>query len=80
MSTVWRTWIVFLLVADSIAALGLLSRKRYGEYCFLTVAAAQLIAYIGFMDIFGKQYFLISFHIVTLAVYFFLKLNFRGKK
>jgi hypothetical protein len=69
MSPAWKGWIVFLLVFDLIAAVGLSKRARWGIGTFLLVASAQLIAYLGFRSFFGDQWFLVVFHAVTVGVY-----------
>jgi hypothetical protein len=66
---------LFLLAADSVTALGLLTKKKFGEYGFLIIATAQLVAYVGFADLFGKQTFLTTFHILTVAIYLCLKVK-----
>ncbi|WP_413582383.1 hypothetical protein [Bdellovibrio sp. HCB288] len=73
MSFVWKAWILYLFAMDIVAAVGLWRRKNWGVALFLVVAASQLIAYIGFMNIFGHQYSLIAFHFITLALYFYFK-------
>lgn len=85
LDTVWKSWIIFLLVLDLLVAVGLLLKKIWGEVLFLTVALSQLIAYIGFSSFFGDQVFLINFHLVCIFLYIYLKIlsstevNFRKK-
>ena len=67
-----QIWIVYLLIFDSIAAVGLWKQKKYGEVVFLIIAFSQLIAYVGFQDVFGKESFLISFHVITVSIYLVL--------
>lgn len=69
LSFVWKAWILYLMVVDIIAAIGLWQRKSWGVALFLLVAISQLTAYIGFIGFFGRQYSLIAFHFVTLALY-----------
>lgn len=69
MSMAWKAWIIFLAVADTVAAVGLWKTKTYGVVTFLVVAISQLIAYVGFSDFFGNQTFLIGFHVATLVVF-----------
>ena len=69
MDSVWKAWIIFLFIADLIAAVGLWKRARWGIGTFLLVASAQLIAYLGFRRFFGDQWFLVGFHAVTVGVY-----------
>lgn len=73
MNPIWKAWILFLLVFDLIAALGLFLNKLWGEVAFVVVALTQLIAYLGFSSVFGEQDFLIWFHIVCLLSYIALK-------
>ncbi|MBT4760512.1 MAG: hypothetical protein HOO06_02335 [Bdellovibrionaceae bacterium] len=73
MDTVWQTWIVFLLIGDTIATIGLWQYKKYGEIAFVLIACAQLIAYLKFKSIFGDQAILIIFHVVTLSLFLGLK-------
>lgn len=73
MSLVWQIWIIYLMVIDILAAVGLWRQKSWGILLFLTVAASQLIAYIGFVGIFGRQDSLIVFHVLTLTAYQFFK-------
>jgi len=73
MPTVWKTWIVYLFALDLLAAAGLWKRTQWGVNCFLLVAFSQVIAYVGFSSYFGQQFYLVAFHVITLAFYFFLK-------
>ncbi|WP_374033268.1 DUF6163 family protein [Bdellovibrio bacteriovorus] len=73
MSFVWKSWILYLLVLDLVAAVGLWQRKSWGTALFLVVAMSQLIAYLGFRNIFGRQDTLIVFHVITLAVFVVLR-------
>lgn len=72
LSLVWKIWIIYLMIFDIAAAIGLWQLKKWGTGLFLIVAVSQLVAYIGFADHFGKQYFLIVFHLVTLIIYGYL--------
>lgn len=74
MNSLWRSWIVFLLVFDLAAAIGLFLKRWWGQVSFLLVAVCQLIAYTKFSDIFGGQDVLIYFHWSTLGIYGLLKL------
>lgn len=74
MSPIWKAWIIFLIVFDPIAALGLWTRRWWGVATFLIVAISQLIAYVGFTSVFGSQPFLIMFHCITLIIFFALRL------
>ncbi len=73
MSSVWQAWIIYLMIFDILAAIGLWQQKKWGISLFLLIAISQLIAYICFSNVFGRQYSLIAIHVVTLAVYQFLK-------
>lgn len=73
MNSIWKTWILFLLVSDLITSVGLWFRKDWGELFFLIVTLSQLIAYTYFTDIFGDQVFLIGFHAVAMTTYCVLK-------
>ncbi len=73
MDLVWRAWIVYLLVADSAASVGLWRQKRWGVALFLVVAVSQIIAYTGFTGVFGNQLFLVLFHLTTLGFYGILR-------
>ena len=73
MNLVWKAWIIYILVGDTIAAIGLWQTRLYGEILFIFIAVSQLIAYLGFSDFFGDQGFLIAFHLVTLSIYGILK-------
>ncbi|MBX3018185.1 MAG: hypothetical protein KF767_09875 [Bdellovibrionaceae bacterium] len=70
MSPVWKIWILFLLFADVVAAIGLWRGKSWGAWAFLIVALSQLIAYGAFADVFGPQTELLVFHVVTVALFF----------
>lgn len=70
MNFIWEVWIVFLFVADALAAIGLWRGRVWGISIFLTVASLQLLAYTLFSHIFGQQTPLILFHAVSL--FFFL--------
>jgi len=78
MNSIWKLWILFLLLFDSVAAPGLWFGKTWGVLIFLMIAILQLIAYVGFRSIFGQQTFLVVFHIVTVAGY--LIVLYRGRK
>jgi len=69
----WKVWIVFLLIADLFAAIGLWFYKKWGIQLFLAIAILQLVAYSGVLDSPANQIFLISFHCLTLFTYFFLR-------
>ncbi|MDG0815144.1 DUF6163 family protein [Bdellovibrio svalbardensis] len=74
MSWGWKVWIIYLLIFDSVASLGLFMKRPWGDYAFLLVALSQLIAYAGFSHYFGDQGVLIKFHIITLSIYGIFKL------
>lgn len=76
----WKYWIIYLLVFDLMAAIGLWYQRRWGQFLFLLISGSQLIAYIGFANFFGNQYPLIAFHIVTLAAYLLIQLRERSSK
>jgi hypothetical protein len=63
----WKAWILYLLVFDLIAAIGLWLGRTWGIATFVLIALSQLVAYLGFPAYFGKQTFLIAFHLVTLS-------------
>ena len=65
----WRIWIVFLLIFDSLTALGLFFHKRWGVAFYLVVTMAQLVAYTFYSDTFGDQGLLITFHSVSLVAF-----------
>lgn len=69
LSLIWKIWIIYLMIFDVVAAMGLWQLKKWGVRLFLMVAASQLVAYIGFTNHFGQQTFLIVFHVVTLLIY-----------
>ena len=73
MPVMWKGWIIYLALFDSIAAAGLWKQKVWGVYCFFLVAISQLVAYSAFMRYFGEQYALIAFHLITLVAYFAVK-------
>ena len=70
MDSIWKVWIVYLTIADLVAAVGLWRQKRFGDVLFVLVAVSQLIAYLGFKDIFSNQDMLIVFHVAALTIYF----------
>lgn len=74
MDLIWKSWILFLLIFDLLASIGLFLKKLWGELYFITVAVVQLIAYIGFSSFFGEQGFLVYFHIICLSIYTALKI------
>lgn len=73
MNSVWKTWIIYLTIGDSVAAIGLWFQKKWGELAFQLIAYSQLIAYLGFRSTFGDQTELIIFHTVSLSVFYYLK-------
>lgn len=73
MNTLWKSWIIYLLVFDTLAAIGLCRKKIWGDILFLFIASSQLIAYTKFNAIFGNQDFLITFHVVCIILYTILK-------
>lgn len=73
MNTIWKSWIIYLLVFDTLAAIGLFRKRIWSEFLFLFIALSQLVAYTMFKDIFGDQDFLITFHWVCIILYAALK-------
>lgn len=43
MDLIWKSWILFLLVFDLLASIGLFLKKGWGDVLFITVAACQLL-------------------------------------
>ena len=64
-----KNWTLFLLIADLLTAVLLLKRQVWGLFGFHLVAISQLIAYGVYQDIFGRQDFLMIFHIATLTIF-----------
>ncbi|MCM2276740.1 MAG: DUF6163 family protein [Oligoflexia bacterium] len=75
MSRLWQGWVLFLLCGDLVAAAGLWLRASWGIRAFLSIATAQLVAYLGFPREFGDQRFLIGFHGVTLSIFLLFRLK-----
>lgn len=73
MTTIWKYWIVFLLIFDLLTAVGLFLKKIWGEIFLLIVSCSQLVAYTQFAHIFEDQVFLVRFHVVVLSAYVFLR-------
>ncbi len=73
MDSIWKTWIIFLLIFDLLASIGLFWKKFWGELLFILVAVVQLIAYTQFKAIFGEQDFLVIFHSACITFYVLLK-------
>jgi len=73
MDNIWKAWIIFLMVADVVASIGLWKDKLFGDVVFILVAISQLIAYLFFKDFFGEQMPLVVFHFITLFIYFLLR-------
>ena len=71
MNFIWKVWILYLCVFDLFASFGLWKQTRWGKALFVFIATSQLVAYVGFQYFFGQQYFLIAFHILTLAIFGF---------
>ena len=69
LSVTWKVWIIYLMIFDIVAALGLWQNKKWGVILFFVVALSQLLAYTLFTNYFGRQYFLIVFHLITLIIY-----------
>jgi hypothetical protein len=74
MDLIWKSWILFLLLFDLFASIGLFLKSLWGELLFILIAVAQLIAYIGFPSFFVEQEFLIYFHLICLSIYTALKI------
>jgi hypothetical protein len=72
MNLTWKLWILFLLIADLLAAIGLWKLKQWGVYLFLLIATTQIIAYYGFFETIKNQNFLLVFHVLTVTSYFTL--------
>ena len=70
---IWKSWIIFLLVFDLAASIGLFLKKWWGDVIFIIIALSQLIAYLKFYDQFGRQEFLIFFHWTCLGLYTIFK-------
>ena len=75
MNDLWKAWVLFLLVADIIAAIGLWKNTAWGVWTFLIVASSQIVAYTFFQDHFSKQTFLVGFHILTIGLYLVIKVR-----
>jgi hypothetical protein len=73
----WKGWIVYLLIADALAAIGLWQRKRWGTGCFLVVAASQLLVYGTSRWGRRHEWPLLVFHIVTVTIWAALALRAR---
>jgi Peptidase family S41 len=73
MDSVWRCWIVYLMVFDFFAAIGLWQKRDWGVALFLIIASSQLIVYVGFPSLFGAQYPLVAFHLITIFIFIGLK-------
>lgn len=72
MNLIWKMWTIFLILSDSLTALGIFRFRIWGIVGFLVVALSQLVAYLFFADIFHRQSALILFHLVTLMIFFCL--------
>jgi hypothetical protein len=72
MDYLWQSWIIFLIVGDLIAAIGLWRPHCVGVITFQVIALSQLIAYTVYRDVFGEQYFLIVFHVVTILAFYLI--------
>jgi hypothetical protein len=72
MNLIWKIWTIFLILSDSLTAIGIFKFRMWGIVGFLVVASSQLLAYLFFADTFYKQPALIIFHLVTLMVFFYL--------
>ncbi len=73
MSIEWKAWIIFLMIGDLVASIGLWRQQKWAVFLFIGIAIFQLIAYSGLLDSPMNQVFVICFHILTVSVYFFLK-------
>jgi hypothetical protein len=73
MSIGWQVWIVYLLVFDTVAAIGLWRNKSWGVASFLMVATSQILVYSIFSDFFGSQEILIGFHLISIIIFLFLR-------
>jgi hypothetical protein len=69
MDSLWKRWTLYLLFADLLTAILLIKKQSWGIVCFQIVALSQLIAYWHYQYIFGRQDFLVVFHVLTLAIY-----------
>jgi len=72
MDLVWRSWIIYLTIADFAAAFFLWRLTPIGVWLLLLVAGSQLVAYTIFQNIFGPQWFVVVFHTVTLIILFII--------
>ena len=75
MSLVWKVWIIYLSIMDLAVSVGLWRQSKIGINLMLLVAFSQIVAYMGFKEIFGNQIILIGFHILTVGLYLILKLR-----
>lgn len=66
MPPVWQYWTLYLVLADALAAVGLITGKSFGVVVLLVVALSQLVAYTVWASVFGQQTVLIVFHVLTL--------------
>mgnify|MGYP007118530614 CR=1 FL=1 len=72
MSLIWQIWIVYLMIFDFLASVGLWLARAWGVFIFVTIATSQLVAYIFFQNIFGSQMPLVFFHFASLGMFFLI--------
>lgn len=78
MPDAWRILTLVLIPTDLLASIGLWRGKRWGAWLVVAIALYELLAFIGFRDVFGDQSFLIAFHAVTLVALVALSRNATG--
>jgi hypothetical protein len=69
-----KAWSVCLFIGYFLAATGLWFRLAWGVVAFMTVAAAQWIAAIGFPQEVGRHWFLLGFHAAAILLFFLVYL------
>lgn len=72
MDIIWKSWIVYLLIGDFITSIFLWRFSIFGVWGFFLIASSQILVYSIFSDVFGTQYLLIGFHIITIVGYFII--------
>ena len=79
MNLPWKVWTIYLFLGDLGAAYGLWNGRRLGVILFIIISISQLFIYSLYSDIFGRQSFLISFHLITLIIFIFLSIKRKRK-
>lgn len=67
MSAAWQLATMYLAVADLVAAVGLWMRVAWGNVLWICAALSEVAFHTFFMNTFGSDYTVVTFHLLAIA-------------